>query len=57
VAIVHCETTTGILNPIDQIARIVKAGGREFIVDAMSSFGGVPFDLSKLPNRLSHFLP
>jgi 2-aminoethylphosphonate-pyruvate transaminase len=48
VAIVHCETTTGILNPIDEIARIVKASGREFIVDAMSSFGGVPLDLSKL---------
>jgi len=47
VAIVHCETTTGILNPIDEIARIVKAGRREFIVDAMSSFGGVPIDLSK----------
>src|SRR5438094_5836312 len=48
VATVHCETTTGILNPIDEIARIVKAGDREFIVDAMSSFGGVPLDLSKL---------
>src|SRR4029450_3091813 len=48
VAMVHCETTTGILNPIDEIAGIVKAGGREFIVDAMSSFGGVPVDLSKL---------
>jgi 2-aminoethylphosphonate-pyruvate transaminase len=48
VAIVHCETTTGILNPIDEIARIVKASGREFIVDAMSSFGGVPLDLNKL---------
>jgi 2-aminoethylphosphonate-pyruvate transaminase len=48
VAMVHCETTTGILNPIDEIARIVKAGNREFIVDAMSSFGGVPLDLSKL---------
>ena len=48
VAIVHCETTTGILNPIDEIARIVKASGREFIVDAMSSFGGVPIDWSKL---------
>jgi 2-aminoethylphosphonate-pyruvate transaminase len=48
VAIVHCETTTGILNPIDEVARIIKAGGREFIVDAMSSFGGVPLDLSKL---------
>jgi 2-aminoethylphosphonate-pyruvate transaminase len=48
VAIVHCETTTGILNPIEEIARIVKAAGREFIVDAMSSFGGVPIDLNKL---------
>ena len=47
VAIVHCETTTGILNPIGQIARLVKASGREVIVDAMSSFGGVPIDLSK----------
>ncbi|PYI99509.1 MAG: 2-aminoethylphosphonate--pyruvate transaminase [Verrucomicrobia bacterium] len=48
VAMVHCETTTGILNPIDEIARIVKSTDREFIVDAMSSFGGVPLDLSKL---------
>ena len=48
VAMVHCETTTGILNPVDEIARIVKAGDREFIVDAMSSFGGVSLDLSKL---------
>ena len=48
VAIVHCETTTGILNPIEEIARIVSASGREFIVDAMSSFGGVPMDLSQL---------
>lgn len=48
VATVHCETTTGILNPVDEIARIVKANGRVFIVDAMSSFGGVPLDLSQL---------
>jgi 2-aminoethylphosphonate-pyruvate transaminase len=48
VAMVHCETTSGILNRIDEIARIVKADNREFIVDAMSSFGGVPLDLSKL---------
>src|ERR1044071_2013688 len=48
VAIVHCETTTGILNPIEEIARIVSASGREFIVDGMSSFGSVPMDLSQL---------
>lgn len=46
VAIVHLETTTGILNPIDEIARIVREQGCRFIVDAMSSFGGVPIDLA-----------
>jgi 2-aminoethylphosphonate-pyruvate transaminase len=48
VAIVHLETTTGILNPIEEIARIVRERGCQFIVDAMSSFGGVPIDLSAL---------
>lgn len=48
VAIVHLETTTGILNPIDEIARIVHEQGCRFIVDAMSSFGGVPIDLATL---------
>ena len=48
VAIVHCETTTGILNPLEEIAAMVKERGCEFIVDAMSSFGAVPLDLSKL---------
>ena len=41
VAIVHCETTTGILNPLKDIAHIVKMYGKRLIVDAMSSFGGV----------------
>jgi 2-aminoethylphosphonate-pyruvate transaminase len=44
VAMVHCETTTGMLNPIEPIGRIVKAQNRVFIVDAMSSFGGIPLD-------------
>lgn len=48
VAIVHLETTTGILNPLDEIARIVRERGCQFIVDAMSSFGGVPIDFSAL---------
>lgn len=48
VAVVHCETTTGILNPIEQIATVVKAAGKVFIVDAMSSFGGIPIDVNKL---------
>lgn len=47
-AIVHLETTTGILNPIDEIAAIAREHGRSLIVDAMSSFGGVPLNLAEL---------
>src|SRR5437762_9107991 len=39
VAVVHCETTTGILNPVVEVGRIVKRHGRVYVVDAMSSFG------------------
>ena len=48
VAIVHCETTTGIINPIHEIGGVVKGLDKTFIVDAMSSFGGVPMDLAAL---------
>ena len=48
VAVVHCETTTGILNPIKEIGEVVHAFNKTYIVDAMSSFGGVPMDLSSL---------
>ena len=48
VAMVHCETTTGILNPLEEISRLVRESGRDFIVDAMSSFGGIPMDIGKL---------
>ncbi|WP_409344051.1 2-aminoethylphosphonate--pyruvate transaminase [Paenibacillus sp. MBLB4367] len=48
VAIVHTETTTGMLNPLAEIARTVKAHGKTFIVDAMSSFGGVELDAAAL---------
>lgn len=44
VAAVHCETTTGILNPIESIGKVVRAAHRTYIVDAMSSFGGMPID-------------
>lgn len=48
VAVVHCETTTGMLNPIESIGLEVKSRGRIFIVDAMSSFGGIPVDAHRL---------
>ena len=43
---VHCETTTGILNPIPELGRTVHQCGRIFIVDAMSSFGGIPINVA-----------
>ena len=45
VAMVHCETTTGALNDIQPIAQMVKSYGLTTIVDAMSSFGGIPMDI------------
>ncbi|MCD8064082.1 2-aminoethylphosphonate--pyruvate transaminase [Akkermansia sp.] len=47
-AMVHCETTTGILNPVEAVARTIRGRGLTFIVDAMSSFGGIPIDIRKL---------
>jgi 2-aminoethylphosphonate-pyruvate transaminase len=46
VGTVHCETSTGILNPVAELGRTVSEMGRIFIVDAMSSFGGIPMDLA-----------
>lgn len=48
VAMVHCETTTGRLNPLADVAGVVAAHERTFVVDAMSSFGGVPIDMDAL---------
>ncbi|MGB8212127.1 MAG: 2-aminoethylphosphonate--pyruvate transaminase [Anaerolineales bacterium] len=45
IAVVHCETTTGIINPIEAYGEIVKRHARSYIVDAMSSFGAYPIDL------------
>ena len=48
VAIVHCETTSGILNPVEEIAAAVHAAGRRLIVDAMSTLGALPIDLAAM---------
>ena len=47
VALVHCETGTGILNPLEDIARVVAKHGKGLIVDAMSSFGAIEIDARK----------
>ena len=47
VAMVHCETSTGVIHPVGTVGKLVKelAPGASFFVDAMSSFGGVPLNL------------
>lgn len=47
-SMVHSETTTGLLNPIEEVAEVLKGRNITFIVDAMSNFGGVPIDMKKL---------
>ena len=42
VAVVYCETTTGVRNPVDAVADVVAAHGRRLLVDAMSAFGALP---------------
>ncbi|GAA0260040.1 2-aminoethylphosphonate--pyruvate transaminase [Pseudomonas rhodesiae] len=49
VALIHCETSTGILNPLPAIAQVVKSHGKRLIVDAMSSFGALPIDAREVP--------
>lgn len=48
VAVVHCETTTGMLNDVAAVGRVVRNHRRVFVVDAMSSFGGLPFSVETL---------
>jgi 2-aminoethylphosphonate aminotransferase len=47
IAMVHHETTTGILNPLDEIGLLAEKYRCTFIVDAISSFAGIPIDIRK----------
>ena len=47
IIMVHCETTTGILNNLDEIAGLCKTNKRVFLVDAMSSYGGIPVNFEE----------
>jgi 2-aminoethylphosphonate-pyruvate transaminase len=42
VALVHCETTTGLMNPAAEIGSLCRSDDKVFILDAMSTFGGIP---------------
>jgi 2-aminoethylphosphonate-pyruvate transaminase len=48
VAVVHCETTSGVLNPLAQIAGVVAKANRRLLIDAMSAFGALPVDAREI---------
>ena len=48
VAIVHCETTSGVLNPIAAVGEIVACHGKGYLVDAMSAFGALPLSAREI---------
>jgi 2-aminoethylphosphonate-pyruvate transaminase len=48
VAMVYCETTSGILNPVAEVAAVVARRRRRLLLDAMSAFGALPLDMAAL---------
>lgn len=53
VALVHCETTTGLLNPAAEVGCLCRDFDKVFVLDAMSSLGGLPYTMQELG---AHFL-
>jgi len=49
VVLVHCETSSGILNPLAEIAAVVAEKGRKLLIDSMSAFGALPLDVREIP--------
>ncbi|WP_028707328.1 2-aminoethylphosphonate--pyruvate transaminase [Propionicicella superfundia] len=48
VGYVHCETGTGVVNPLQEVSDLCRRTGRGLIIDAMSSFGALPLDARAL---------
>ncbi len=48
VVFVHCETTTGVINPLEELVKLAKASGKKVLVDAMSSFAAYEMDMPSL---------
>ncbi|TCO74074.1 2-aminoethylphosphonate--pyruvate transaminase [Rhodovulum euryhalinum] len=49
VVAIHCETSSGILNPLAEIAEAVHVRGRKLLIDSMSAFGAIPLDVGEIP--------
>ena len=45
---IHCETSSGILNPVSEISEVTYARGRKLLIDSMSAFGAVPLDVNEI---------
>lgn len=48
-AVIHHETSTGMMNPVEELATLCQRYNVRLIVDAMSTYGAYPLDLSKVP--------
>jgi 2-aminoethylphosphonate-pyruvate transaminase len=48
VVVVQCETTSGVLNPVEEIAAVTARHHRRLLVDAMSAFGALPLDAARV---------
>ena len=48
VIFVHCETTTGVINPIEELTKLAKSYGKKVMIDAMSSFAAYEIDMPAL---------
>lgn len=48
VLIIHCETSSGILNPVEEIAEAAHAAGKKVLIDSMSAFGAIPLEAAQL---------
>src|SRR5262249_13321556 len=49
VAVIQCETTSGVLNPVEEIGAVTAHHRRRLLVDAMSAFGALPLDAGRVP--------
>lgn len=48
VVVIHCETSSGILNPVAEISEVTYAAGRKLLVDSMSAFGAIDLKPSEI---------
>ena len=48
VVAIHCETSSGILNPVEEISQVTYAAGRKLLIDSMSAFGALPLEVAQI---------